>query len=161
MWCGGTETPPQNFTKPMGGKGYQQNVPIIDKEVMTHLFLEKNHSVLINSAQDSIPEIKEFCQNLSTTFHAFVQTNIYNTPKKSFCFEYHVDKHDVMILQLSGSKQWKIFDQPYFLPYADYIVEDLNERRENANCILNIELKAGDFLYIPRGYIEVLPTVVL
>ena len=154
LWNGGVETPPQAFTKPMGGKGYPQNVPVVDQAKLSHLFLEEKHSLLINSAQDCIPDIEGFCTDLSKTLFAFVQANIYNTPKNSFCFGHHADKHDVMILQLSGCKQWQIFDQPYYLPYNNENTDDLDERRAAADCLLDIELKAGDFLYIPRGFIH-------
>lgn len=81
-----------------------------------------------------------------------VQPNIYITPAGSRGFDRHYDDHDVFIMQVLGSKNWRLYGSPVELPsrshrheWGKYLSMPLKE---------SFSLEAGDLLYIPRGHLH-------
>ena len=78
--------------------------------------------------------------------------NTFVTPPQQNGFNFHYDRHDVIVLQLEGSKTWKICNDPLGLPhYAAPYDWSSNDR---AVVIAEITMHPGDVLYLPRGYIH-------
>jgi hypothetical protein len=80
-----------------------------------------------------------------------VQANAYCTPASAQGFAVHHDTHDVFVLQVSGHKRWRIYEPVVELP--------LRDQRWSANTanavgepLHDITLRAGDTLYVPRGW---------
>lgn len=121
-----------------------------------------------------IMDVGRFCKSvkyleteLRNFFNTDVAINVYMTPPDSQGFKYHYDRHDVFILQVAGSKNWKIYEPPVELPiekvigrgslfklklpfdsdYSGYI--DLTGKKVN-----EIKLSSGDMFFIPRGFIH-------
>ncbi len=101
------------------------------------------------------PPITEMTLALSAALGGVSHTNAYLTPPSSQGFAAHFDYHDVFILQVSGAKEWFVYDpdrdHPVDLEYAKvWNATDADESklhlRERAL------LMQGDLLYIPRGY---------
>ena len=63
----------------------------------------------------------------------------------------HWDSHDVLAVQLIGKKNWKIFRPTIELPVKSHR-SDLNPPPKADSAYMNVELRAGDALYIPRGW---------
>jgi ribosomal protein L16 Arg81 hydroxylase len=81
--------------------------------------------------------------------HPF-QTNIYITPPNSQGFPAHYDTHDVFVLQVEGSKTWRIYEHsPVVLPTKQ--MEFQKEKHPAPQFYTELELTKGDLLYIPRG----------
>lgn len=81
--------------------------------------------------------------------------NLYCTPPGAQGLDVHFDDHDVFVVQLRGTKQWRLYDDPHGVVPAyprllcrrfDAPTEML--RRNVATAWL---LQPGDILYIPRG----------
>lgn len=110
-------------------------------------------TIVINGAHKAIPPLTTFCAQLEKELKFRVQTNLYITPPGAQGFPAHYDLHDVMVLQISGSKTWQLYGtaaQP--LPVektqeqrGPYPVEKVTE---------TIQLQAGDLLYLPRGFVH-------
>jgi quercetin dioxygenase-like cupin family protein len=84
-------------------------------------------TLVLQSLQHSWPPIARFCSELqSDTDHA-VQANCYLSPAGSTALARHCDGHEVFVLQIEGSKAWR--------------VDELGD----------VTLEPGDVLYIPRG----------
>jgi hypothetical protein len=77
---------------------------------------------------------------------------VYLTPKKSKGFRAHFDTHDVFVLQAHGQKNWRIYAAPIELPLQSQSYDP------SQFCVgrplLELQLCAGDLLYLPRGYIH-------
>src|SRR3569833_3143837 len=86
-------------------------------------------TLILNQADALVPSLTEACRKLTRELGFPTQTNIYITPRGSAGFSRHSDDHDVLILQIAGSKSWRVY------------VPDAEE----------FELRSGDLLYIPRG----------
>jgi ribosomal protein L16 Arg81 hydroxylase len=80
------------------------------------------------------------------------QLNLYLTPPGEKSTPPHWDTHELFILQIHGSKRWRLFDSSRTLPLED-------ERFQiGGDCVgplrQEIVLQAGDTLYLPRGTIH-------
>ncbi|WP_426474822.1 JmjC domain-containing protein [Chryseobacterium balustinum] len=115
------------------GEGYT----IVIDDVSRH---DRN---LLNLEIDLAEKLK-FVDNIST--------NVYLTPKESQAFPMHYDIQDVFILQIYGSKKWKIFpeiENTYPVDFShEYILDEIKTNNFNGEEIV---LQEGDLLYVPRG----------
>ena len=76
--------------------------------------------------------------------------NLYHTPSDAQAFALHYDWNDVFVLQLEGSKTWRVFDPVIELPRSDETrLPELAVRAEDGR---ELRMEAGDLLYIPRGW---------
>ena len=93
--------------------------------------------------------LAKFCRSLENVFSSHVQTNIYLTPGSSQGFNTHFDDHDVFVIQLSGTKKWRLYQKPIDNPYRG---ESFNTKDYKAGELQKeFELKEGECVYIPRG----------
>ena len=93
--------------------------------------------------------LAKFCRSLESVFSSHVQTNIYLTPGSSQGFNTHFDDHDVFVIQLSGTKKWRLYQKPIDNPYRG---ESFNTKDYKAGELQKeFELKEGECVYIPRG----------
>lgn len=83
---------------------------------------------------EALNEKDKFFQNISSEITKITNKrcwiNGYLTPKKSCGFPYHIDEHNVIVIQLLGNKKWKF----------------QSDVTENEILISN-----NDLLYIPQG----------
>lgn len=90
------------------------------------------------------PPLATYCRQLEIELTVPVQANLYVTPPHSRGLGLHADTHDVLVLQVSGTKQWEVFRSAR--PDVD-----LDDPSNEPPLELRTELKAGDVLYVPRG----------
>jgi ribosomal protein L16 Arg81 hydroxylase len=124
---------------------------IIDPLQVTRLHLG-GATVIFSHLQDRSQPIADLVSTLSTVFSAPVQANVYLTPADAQGFPAHWDTHDVLILQISGSKSWKIYSGGPSLPLR-------GEHFEKEQCAIGpvvdeFEIAEGDVAYVPRGVIH-------
>jgi ribosomal protein L16 Arg81 hydroxylase len=93
-----------------------------------------------------------FCRNLETHFNYPLQTNVYLTPPSSQGFAPHYDTHDVFVLQIAGSKHWRIYGSP--IPLPDNSLPSSSARVQIDKPLHAFDLNPGDLIYMPRGYIH-------
>ena len=109
-------------------------------------------TLVLDVTEDSIPPVARFCESLAGELQLYVQANIYVTPPYEQGFRPHIDDHDVLILQISGSKRWYLYsgtEEPSTTSLTD-------KRSEHGSLKVNqeIDLEAGDCLYVPCGVIH-------
>ncbi|MBW4576242.1 MAG: cupin domain-containing protein [Aphanothece sp. CMT-3BRIN-NPC111] len=92
------------------------------------------------------------CRNLEKFFNYTVNTNLYLTPKDAQGFSTHFDTEDVFILQVEGSKLWRVYDSVVPLPLVEQY-QPVSPEKAPGN-LREIYLQAGDMLYIPRGFVH-------
>jgi hypothetical protein len=121
----------------------------IDPVAVFRLF-SKGTSIVLSNMQRKLPKLTALCRSLTAETSIPFQTNLYLTPPRSQGFRLHYDTHDVFILQIAGSKNWRIYDSPVELPargrgYSTY--------KENPGALSDkFVLQQGDLLYMPRGW---------
>jgi lysine-specific demethylase/histidyl-hydroxylase NO66 len=110
------------------------------------------YSIVLNSLDRYLPAIAALAHGIEVELNFETQVNAYVTPPGSQAFLPHYDDHDVLILQIEGSKTWFVYEDadvaPRALPCrAAFSAEGLPEP-------LTLRLEAGDVLYIPRGRVH-------
>jgi lysine-specific demethylase/histidyl-hydroxylase NO66 len=65
----------------------------------------------------------------------------------------HHDTHDVFSLQVTGEKRWLVYEPAWELPLKNqrYKAETMGEPEAP---VLDVTLRAGDTLYLPRGWLH-------
>jgi hypothetical protein len=106
----------------------------------------------VRDLQRADPNLTAFVRGVQETFTAPAQINLYLTPPRREGFPPHFDITDVFIVQIAGSKCWRIYPdyacrKP--LPTADTPWEP--ERYRPIGPAEELTLCTGDVLYIPRG----------
>ncbi|MBS1522325.1 MAG: hypothetical protein JST50_15095 [Bacteroidetes bacterium] len=117
---------------------------VTDPQKLFDLF-NKGNTIIINSAERSIPRLAFACRNIEQELKFKVQANIYITPPGSQGFALHYDPHDIFLMQIKGPKTWLIYDSGEELPVSYHAL------REDPKLISKFDIHSGDFLYIPRG----------
>jgi hypothetical protein len=106
-------------------------------------------TLVVSQFHEMHPPLMRFCRGLEQVFLHAVQANIYLTPPGAQGFRVHYDTHDVLVLQVTGEKRWRLFpDQPVPRPTRRTPWPgNLSASGEPAT----LTLRAGDTLYVPRG----------
>lgn len=110
---------------------------------------QRGSTIIFPHLHDSMFQLGEFCRSLEEVFSCHMQTNIYLTPGPGKGFPPHYDNHDVFVLQVSGSKKWRLYGTPVTIPYRGERFE-LGEHQVDA-VSREFTLSAGDCAYVPRG----------
>ncbi len=101
------------------------------------------------------PPVGRFCRELALELGHPTQCNAYVTPAGGAQgFDFHHDTHDVLVLQVSGKKRWVIHQPVLELPLPSQARAGADLVTDGAEPLLDIELEAGDCLYLPRGYVH-------
>src|SRR5215468_2428673 len=117
---------------------------VVDVDKLLALF-SRGASIIINAAHTAIPSLARACAELEIELQTRLQPNIYLTPPRAVSFGYHYDSHDVFVLQLSGEKEWSLYDAPGNLEQSCDSNSYVNKQPQH-----KFELKPGDVLYVPR-----------
>jgi ribosomal protein L16 Arg81 hydroxylase len=81
-----------------------------------------------------------------------VHTNVYITPGNATGFTPHYDTHEVFVLQIAGTKHWRIETPPLSLPHRS---QPFNPRTYVGSApVFDVDLAPGDLLYLPRGFVH-------
>lgn len=95
-------------------------------------------------------KIGDLCKSVGLELGCRAQSNAYLSPSNSRGIRTHSDPHDVFVLQISGTKTWKIFAPSVIHPLpCQHAIIDEGALPE---LILEVETKPGDLLYFPRGF---------
>ena len=137
------ELRPKEYTYPSG---------LIDSARLFQLFAD-GATVILPQLQLRLPALANLCRAMEAEFSARFQTNVYMTPGGGAQgFKPHYDSHDVFVLQVAGSKAWKIYDTPVELPTR--AIEFDPSTYTPVEPTREFILRAGDMAYIPRGIVH-------
>ena len=96
--------------------------------------------------------VATYCRELEARLGHPAQCNAYWTPSGSQGLPVHHDTHDVFVLQVSGRKRWLVYEPVWELPLKDQ--RYTAAMGEPGEVVLDVELEAGDTLYLPRGWLH-------
>jgi ribosomal protein L16 Arg81 hydroxylase len=109
-------------------------------------------TVVLPALQRTWAPLRELCAALENEFSHPVHANAYLTPGDSPGFTPHYDTHEVFVLQIAGSKRWRVFAPPRPLPHRSQPFTPVGYVLPSP--LLELELNQGDLLYLPRGYVH-------
>ena len=112
------------------------------------------YTIVLDGVERHIRAIAALSQSIEVELNFPVQVNAYITPPRSQGLVPHYDDHDVLILQIQGSKTWHIYEG------ADVPPREIQREKDKAVAIedlpspIDLQLEAGDVLYLPRGKVH-------
>ncbi|WP_416914624.1 MAG: cupin domain-containing protein [Roseicyclus sp.] len=127
---------------------YAYESGFVDPVRVNQLFAD-GATVILSGLHERLPRLAAFCRALESVFSARVQTNIYMTQAESQGFRAHYDDHDVLVLQVAGTKEWRFYGTPVELPLTTQAFNpaEVEIGPETERFVL----QPGDMLYVPRG----------
>ena len=109
-------------------------------------------TIILPHLHTRVPALAAFCRGLEREFGCRFQTNIYMTPGEAQGFKAHYDTHDVFVLQIAGSKDWRLYETPVELPLKGQRYD--SSRHATGDLSQSFTLHPGDMLYVPRGLVH-------
>jgi hypothetical protein len=118
-------------------------------------------TVVLQGLHHTNPHLARLANNLALALDHPVQVNAYLSPAEVRGLDLHFDFHDVFVVQLAGSKRWRIWKP---LPRTVNPVKGRHAIAaptldELGEPLLDITMAEGDCLYLPRGYPHAAETV--
>lgn len=107
------------------------------------------YTIVLNGLERYVRAIASLSHSIEVELNFPTRVNAYVTPPESTGFIPHYDPHDVLILQVQGSKIWRLSDGADVAPHEML-------RREGVTAAgqplpIHVRMEAGDVLYVPRG----------
>ncbi len=110
------------------------------------------YTLVLESIQRYVRTVGSLAHSIEVELNFVTQVNAYVTPPGSQGFTPHADDHDVLILQIRGSKIWHLYEG------ADRAPHEIGGEEPIAIASLpsptDVRLEVGDVLYLPRGRVH-------
>jgi hypothetical protein len=145
----GADCPPADWTvvQDVGGPELHR---VVDTAALLGL-LADGATIVVNHAWRAFPGVLDLCRGLEAELSSAVWANLYATPPNEQGLAAHYDDHDVLVLQLHGVKHWQLFGAAADAPAEGNRNVDVDSIGAGSR---DIELRAGDVLYLPRHEIH-------
>lgn len=106
-------------------------------------------TLAINAIEVLVPALGRLAATLERQSRCKVGINCYLSFGTGSAFIPHSDAHDVLVLQLYGSKSWRRFGIPYAFP-----IPGLPRRPAVQEPVWVGDMTPGDLLFLPRGEVH-------
>lgn len=110
------------------------------------------YTVVLDSVEQYVRTVASLSHSIEVELNFPTKVNAYVTPPGLQGFVAHYDEHDVLILQIQGSKIWHLYNG------ADVPPHEMARREAVAMAGLplptDVRLEVGDVLYLPRGRVH-------
>ncbi|MFI5756164.1 JmjC domain-containing protein [Streptomyces sp. NPDC051569] len=114
-----------------------------------HAQLKDGASLVLDAVEKIHPVVGVAAEGLERFLGTSVQANAYASWTDREGFGLHWDDHDVVVVQVHGSKRWRLYGSTREAPtFRD--VE--SPERPEGDPVADIVLAPGDVLYLPRGW---------
>ncbi|HEY7197088.1 MAG TPA: cupin domain-containing protein [Gaiellaceae bacterium] len=114
---------------------------------------EAGATIVLQGLHHHWAPVAEFCRGLEASLGHPVQANSYYTPRGSQGLAVHHDTHDVFVLQVAGEKHWIVYDPVFELPLRNQKYKR-EKHGDPGKPVLDFVMRAGDVLYLPRGWLH-------
>jgi len=125
----------------------------------------RDSTVVLLNAGFCVPEVAAVAQAALQATQLPIWLNIYlTTPGLVRSTQLHTDKQDVILVQTTGRKRWRVYAppapsaSPWLDPFARGKGTDAMEAREE-DLLVDTVMKPGDVMYIPAAFPHVTDTV--
>lgn len=117
-------------------------------------WLQRGASIVANDIDTLTPGMASAADALERRLGGKAQSNLYCSWKSHQAFTTHFDTHEVFALHVAGEKVWRVYEGRLDNPIANEMFKSLDDDYHLANrgeIAMEVNLKPGDLLYIPRG----------
>jgi bifunctional lysine-specific demethylase and histidyl-hydroxylase NO66 len=114
----------------------------------------RGDTVVLQGLHHTSPHLARLANNVALALDHPVQINAYLSPPSARGLDLHFDFHDVFIVQLGGSKRWRVWEPLARTtdPVKGRHAIAAPRLEELGDPLLDLTMRAGDCLYLPRGY---------
>ncbi|MGW2183083.1 JmjC domain-containing protein [Streptomyces sp. NPDC001732] len=149
--------PEENYGRPAPGDA-PGSPPYVDPDKVRQAILG-GYSLILRSVHRYSPRAGSFARRLAGQLGHPVTMNVFVTPPGSHAVSTHFDYDDVFVFQLSGEKNWKIWDPPILSPlpsqaWTKFHDQQRTEILASLGKPQELTLRTGDVLYLPRGFLH-------
>lgn len=147
VFADGGEVSHQTYLRPIvtrANAAYRR----IDTAVL-HRLASDAVTLVVNNIDEMHPPVRDLARRMQWWVGEIVQANVYATFNPSQSFPSHWDDHDVVVLQLRGSKRWRVFGPSREHPMHR---DAHSGNTRPADVVWEHTVEAGDVLHIPRGH---------
>jgi ribosomal protein L16 Arg81 hydroxylase len=150
----GTVLPTGRYTG-SGGAGAEIADQVVDDKIL-QLYAD-GATLVLQGLHRIWPPLIDFARELGAQLRQPVQVNAYLTPAGNKGFATHYDTHDVFVLQVAGTKRWRVHEPVLPDPLER---QPWGGRADEVGAVaegpaaLDVVLAPGDTLYLPRGWLH-------
>lgn len=137
-----------NAANPVEPEDYTDGEDLVDPIRVARLFAAGG-TIIINNLDQYSPRVRALVSQLEAELRVHAQANLYLTPGGAQGFAAHYDSHDVILVQVIGQKQWRLYDSPKGLPMRGERFDPAATKPGERTA--ELLLQPGGVLYIPRG----------
>ena len=112
--------------------------------------LPQGVSLVINGVSDIVPQLARLSDAIERRLGHRTWVNAYLSFGRGSALKAHWDEHDVLVLQVHGSKRWRSFGTPVPFPVAKHNPGS----KMGTTVVWEGLLEPGDVLYLPRGEVH-------
>jgi ribosomal protein L16 Arg81 hydroxylase len=132
------------------------------KPVMSHMYVERGKvnvknlgrllehgaSLIASPFEAYVPQVQALCADVARHVNERTYCGVVATVGRGCAIRLHYDPQDILILQITGTKRWKIYDHPVVCP----VVGMPEQTPPQSEPIFDDTLRPGDFLFVPAGH---------
>ncbi|URN16620.1 MULTISPECIES: JmjC domain-containing protein [Streptomyces] len=130
-----------------------------DRAKLARLY-ESGHTIRLGNLQRIIPAMAQVSEDIQreTGYSNYIHTFL--TPPANQGLRHHWDQQMAVIVQIAGTKQWQLWRPPVEAPMREYNEswrvwrDDYIPTWEAAGPDMEVDLKAGRSLLLPRGWVH-------
>ncbi|HTW36888.1 MAG TPA: cupin domain-containing protein [Rhizomicrobium sp.] len=111
-------------------------------------FLDDGFSLIITPIDGHVPALAALRDNIRARVSEQIKVGVIVTAGKGGAFKLHYDPEDLIILQVEGSKRWRIYGPPVANPVVGMTSP---EPPPETSPIFDEVLEPGDILFVPGG----------
>jgi Cupin superfamily protein len=112
------------------------------------------YTIVLDGVEQYLRPVGTLARSIEVALNFPVQVNAYVTPPQSSGLIPHYDDHDVLILQIQGSKTWHLYVGADLPPREIQRDKDKAVDLASLPAPTDLRLDAGDVLYVPRGRVH-------
>jgi len=117
-----------------------------------HAEADSGYTVICNNIEKYLRVMSTLTHGVEVELNFPTHVNAYVTPPSATGFLPHYDHHDVLVLQIQGSKTWYFYGDDPVPPHLMQQMYEVNPAGLPEPTSLH--LAAGDTLYLPRGRVH-------
>ncbi len=115
------------------------------------------YTIVVDGVERYVRAIASLSHSIEVELNFPIQVNAYITPPGSQGLVPHYDDHDVLILQIQGSKIWHLYDGADVVPHQ-LRRDDKAVATDGLPLPTDLHLEVGDVLYLPPGRVHAAET---
>jgi bifunctional lysine-specific demethylase and histidyl-hydroxylase NO66 len=136
-----------------GPDSYRLSDGSLDLATVRHDFAD-GYTIVVDGVEQYARTLGTLARCLEVELNFPTQVNVYVTPPESTGLVPHYDDHDVLVLQIEGSKTWQLYVGADLPPREIQRDKDKAVASESLSAPTELRLNAGDVLYVPRGRVH-------